>query len=75
VYGSFVKLNADCVLHLKCIEVSEVTVHVISYCCYAERDMKYSRWKMAIERSLGWVDDEINTEMYGEGMDINNLSL
>ena len=50
-------------------------MYVISYCCYAERDMKYSRWKMAIERSLGWVDDEINTEMYEEGMDINNLSI
>jgi glycerol kinase len=31
-----------------------------------ERDMKYSRWKMAIERSLGWVDDEKNTDMYEE---------
>jgi hypothetical protein len=29
--------------------------------------MKYSRWRMAIERSLGWVDDEENTEMYEEG--------
>ncbi|KDR21321.1 glycerol kinase 3-like isoform X2 [Zootermopsis nevadensis] len=31
-----------------------------------ERDMKYSRWKMAIERSLGWVADEANGEMYEE---------
>jgi hypothetical protein len=25
---------------------------------------------MAIERSLGWVDDENNTDLYEEGMDI-----
>jgi hypothetical protein len=25
---------------------------------------------MAIERSLGWVDDEKDTEMYEEGMEI-----
>ena len=35
--------------------------------------MKYSRWKMAIERSLGWVDDEKNTDMYVEGMDIKRF--
>ncbi|KAJ4436336.1 hypothetical protein ANN_18967, partial [Periplaneta americana] len=28
-----------------------------------ERDMKYSRWKMAIERSLGWVTFENNADM------------
>lgn len=40
----------------------------LSCCCYPERDIKYSRWKMAIERSLGWVADEVDTEMYEEGM-------
>jgi hypothetical protein len=40
----------------------------ISCCCYPERDIKYSRWKMAIERSLGWVADKENTDIYEEGM-------
>jgi hypothetical protein len=34
--------------------------------------MKYSRWRMAVERSLGWVDDEENTEMYEEGVYIKH---
>jgi hypothetical protein len=30
---------------------------------------------MAIERSLGWVDDEENTEMYEEGMDSKHQNM
>jgi hypothetical protein len=28
---------------------------------------------MAIERSLGWVDDGNNTDLYEEGMDIKKF--
>jgi len=49
------------------------TVFFISSCCFAERDMKYSRWKMAIERSLGWEDDKKITDMNEEGTDIKRF--
>ena len=35
--------------------------------------MKYSRWKMAIERSLGWEDDKKITDMNEEGTDIKRF--
>lgn len=37
--------------------------------CFIARDVKYSRWKMAINRSLGWAVDEnvpVDTSMYCE---------
>lgn len=31
-----------------------------------ERDIKYSRWKMAINRSLGWAQEEENDSFEGK---------
>jgi hypothetical protein len=48
-------------------EVEYNGVSLVSCWRYPERDMKYSRWKMAIERSFGWAAEEADTEMYEEG--------
>ena len=33
---------------------------------FVERDARYKKWKMAVERSLGWVTGKMSDQMTGK---------
>lgn len=38
-----------------------------------ERDARYKKWKMAVERSLGWASVKMSDQMTGKSKSIGHL--
>jgi hypothetical protein len=56
--------------HVYCMLLETYLLHNVSYIVcggfvFAERDARYSKWKMAVKRSLGWATTKKSLAMTG----------
>lgn len=59
-------LTRSCRLRQKTVRIS-VTEVLVCWCSFvAERNGRYAKWKMAVQRSLGWVTSHPSDAMTGE---------